>query len=414
MKIVVRIFNFVIMGLSLAAAVLMFVMPAFSFNSNVALDVQKLSEFVPQTQYTKDIKIVESLGTDEVHVGIQFSLNLGGVAKSMGGNRKVINDSIVSKNVDDIVTTMHEPVDLITDFSIRSIIKSTIKDEITKQIEASNTGGSTAQDIMDESGIDDQYFTNFSYELYNSTNEDGATTQSVSNVLYWQIDEAINKAKAAGQPIDTTKFKDKMDQVNQNLTKVYTDLKLVKEDGTLVKLSEVSYFYLSTWLKDTLVKQGEDSAPLEQKSDEALPAYSDRLITTFVLTQMPAAFYNTVGGVCIGLFIGLFLFTAIWLFLFGWTLYKSLTKKPYTFFGPIFWVVGSLQLVLGLGLTIFGKFIFPKIKIPMGSIPIKSVIFAPRTYALIPSIIFLVCILVAVVYLIFKIVAKKQDKRKEA
>ena len=164
MKLIVRILNFVIMGLSLAAAVLLFAMPAFSFNSNIALDVQKLSSFVPETQYTKDIDIVNSLGTDEIQVAIKFSLNLGGVAKSMGGNRQTINDSIVSKNVDDIVTTMHEPVDLITDYSIRSIIKSTIKDEITKQIDAAKTGsGSTAQEIMDESGIDDKYFTNFAF-----------------------------------------------------------------------------------------------------------------------------------------------------------------------------------------------------------------------------------------------------------
>lgn len=412
MKLIVRILNFVIMGLSLAAAVLLFAKPAFSFNSNIALDVKKLSSFVPETQYTKDIDIVNSLGTDEIQVAIKFSLNLGGVAKSMGGNRQTINDSIVSKNVDDIVTTMHEPVDLITDYSIRSIIKSTIKDEITKQIDAAKTGsGSTAQEIMDESGIDDKYFTNFAFELYNSTNEDGATTESVSNVLYWQIDEAINKAQQSGQPIDTTKYKDKLNDISTNMTKVLTDLKLVKSDGTLVKLSEVSYFYLSTYLKDELVKQGQDPVPLEQKAGETIPQYADRLITTYVLTQMPDAFYKTVGGVCVGLFIGIFLFTGIWLFLFGWTLFKSLTKKPYTFFGPIFWAVGSLQLVLGLGLTIFGKFIFPTIKFNMGQIPIKSIILAPRTYALVPSILFLVAIPLAVIYLIFKIIAKSQDKQ---
>ena len=267
MKLVVRLFNFLIMAISLAAAVLLFAMPAFSFNSNIALDVAKFAGFVPKTQYTSQLNVADALGTDEIHVAIKFSMNLGGVAKSMGGNRQVINDSIVSNNVNDIVTTLHEPVDLITDYSIRAIIKSTIKDEITKQIDAAKTGsGSTAQEIMDESGIDDKYFTNFAFELYNSTNEDGATTESVSNVLYWQIDEAINKAQQAGQPIDATKYKDKLNDISSNLTKVLSDLKLVKEDGTLVKLSEVSYFYLSNYLRDELVKQGQDPAPLDRKS----------------------------------------------------------------------------------------------------------------------------------------------------
>ncbi len=246
MKLVVRIFNYVIMALSLAAAVLLFVMPAFSFNSNVALDVQKLSAFVPNTQYTSEVHIVDALGTDEIHVGIKFSLNLGGVAKSMGGNRQVINDSIVSDNVDDIITTMHKPADLITDMTLRSIIKSTIKSEIKKQIEASMTSsGSTADEIMEESGIDDAYFTNFAFEIYNVTNEEGATIDSISNVLYWQVDAAMNKAKQSGQPVDTSKYKDKIGDITANLKKVLNDLKLIREDGTVIALGDVAYFYLS-------------------------------------------------------------------------------------------------------------------------------------------------------------------------
>ena len=412
MKIVVRLLNVLIMALSLAAAVLLFVMPAFSFNSNIALDVNKFSEFVPKTDYTSELRVADSLGTDQIQVAIKFKMNLGGVAKSMSGNRDVINSNIVSQNVDDIVDTLHEPVDLITDYSIRAIIKSTIKAEITKQIENAkdSSSSSTAAEIMEESNINDEYFTNFSYELYNSTNEDGATTESVSNVLYWQINEAINKAQQAGQPIDGSKFTDKMNEINTNMAKVLNDLKLVKADGTLVKLSEVSYFYLSNYLKEQL-KDKVDAAELEQKSNETLPDYADRMISAYVLTQMPDVFYKSVGGVCIGLFIGIFLFTAIWLFLFVWTLLKTFAKKPFTFFGPIFWIVGSLQLVLGLGLTIFGKFILPKININMGQIPIKSFVVAPRTYALVPSILFLVAIPVAVGYFIFKCITKpKMDK----
>ena len=48
MKLVVRLFNFLIMAISLAAAVLLFAMPAFSFNSNIALDVAKFADFVPK------------------------------------------------------------------------------------------------------------------------------------------------------------------------------------------------------------------------------------------------------------------------------------------------------------------------------------------------------------------------------
>ena len=417
MKLLVRIFNYVIMALGLAGVVCLFAFPAFSFNSNIALDVEKFSKFVPETQYTKDLKVSDALGTDQIQVAIKFSLNLGGVAKSMSGKREVINEGIVSKNVDGITTELHEPVDLITDYSVRTIIKSTIKAEIEKQIDASKNSmgsGSSAQDIMNEVGMNDNYFTNLSVTLYDSANQEGATTDSVSNTLYWQIDEAIHRAEKSGL-VDSKKYTSgKIDEITNNLVKVLNDLKLVKSDGTLIHLNEISYMYLTNYLKGQLVDAGQSEAELAQKSDETLPQYADRMISTYVLTQMPDVFYKTVSGVCVGLFIGLFLFTAIWLFLFAWTFYKNFfCKKPFTWFGPWFWLIGGLQLVLGLGLTIFGKYIFPTIKMNYGQIPIKSVVFAPRTYALVPSILFLASILVAAGYLIVKLIARKQYNNQE-
>ena len=83
-------------------------------------------------------------------------------------------------------------------------------------------------------------------------------------------------------------------------------------------------------------------------------------------------------------------------------------------FGPWFWIVGSLQLVLGLGLTIVGKVILPRVKMNFGQIPLKSFLIAPRTYALVPSILFLICIGLAIAYVILKSIAKKQDRAEEA
>ena len=77
-------------------------------------------------------------------------------------------------------------------------------------------------------------------------------------------------------------------------------------------------------------------------------------------------------------------------------------------FGPWFWIIGALQLVLGLGLTIFGKVIFPTLNIPYGSLPINTVQFAPRTYALIPSILFIAAIVLGIVYAFIKHAAKKE------
>ena len=421
MKLILRIFNVVIMAISMAATILLFATPSLSFNSNIGINVTTFSELVPETEYSTSFDIAKILGTDTIHVGIKFSLEPGGVSEIMDGDRDTINQRIVSDNVDDMLKELHTPVDLITDYAIRSIIKNIVKQQITQQIdnareEYQRKSGqeldSSTQEIMDEVGIDDVYFTNFAHALYNSADAEDATVDSVTETLYEQIDEALIRAE---NYIDSSSYNETAKtEIKNNLVNTLTQLKLVEEGGKLTRISQISYMYLSDYLKKELQNKG-ISEDLEKTSGETYSAYSDRLLRIFVFTQIPDVFYTAVGYVSLFLFIGMFVFAAIWVFLFGWTLFKTLTKKPWTFFGPIFWIVGLLQLVLGLGLTVAGKFILPKyFDIASLNLPINSVLIAPRTYALMPSILYLVCIALAIVYLVFKITAKQEYKAEMA
>lgn len=414
MKVAIRLFNVIIMALSLAATFFLFYPPTLSFNSNIALDVQEFSKFVPETTYSAGINIPELLGTNEIHVGIKFSLDFNGINEIKDGNRDKINQHIIIDNVNDMIDLLHEPVDLITDFTIRSVIKKTIIEEVTQQVEDAKNGsgsGSSAQDIMDEVGMDDEYFTNFSNALYDSANENNATIDSVSDVLYEQIDEALERAEGSGL-VDKPEFsQEKREAIKTNLLGIFNELKLVKDDGTLVRISEISYLYLSAHLKTELQTKVSDPTTLEQGATESVPAYADRLLSTYVLIMMPDMFYQIVGYTSLGLFIGLFVFTGIWAILFLITLIKTFTKKPWTIFGPWFWILGLLQIVFGIGLTVTFKFILPSyLNVAQFGLPLKSVILVPRTYALIPSMIFAGLIIIAIVYAIIRSAAKKEVK----
>lgn len=428
MKLIIRIFNVLIIALAAAATIFLFATPAFSFNSKIDLDVESFSEFVPETEYSKDIDIEHLLGTDTIHLRIKFSLNAHDVSEIMDGNRDDINNKIIASNVQDMLDILHEPVDLITDFTIRSVLKSVITQEVTKQVgeakeryeqKMGQSSSMTTEDIMAEAGMNDAYFTDFANAFYDEANADGATVDSLSEVLYEKIDDALVKAKKSGAKIDnTSEFGDDLkQQIKDSIVPVFEDLNLVEEDGHLKKISQISYLYLSTYLKDGLTgKQGVNQEELNQKAGETIPEYSDRLLSIFVFTQMPEVFYTTVGYISLGLFIGLFVFSAIWIFLLIWTLVKTFTRKPWTFFGPFFWIIGFLQLVLGLGLTVLGKFVLPTllestIDISSLGLPINGLRIAPRTYALIPSILYLVSIVLAIVYVVFKSIAKKEYKQ---
>ena len=301
MKTVLRIFNLIIMALAGVAAAFLFMPPVMSFNSNIAISTTKFAEFVPNTTYTEDIDIVSLLGTDSIHVGVQFSLNMDDVKAIMGGSRERINECLINKSVNDIVSTFHEPIDLITEYSVKSIMRSTIKDQIKQQVQAGidnyeeksgQTVPSTAEEIMEDSGMDDTFFQNFTLALYDALNADGATVESASNVLYQQIDEALAMAEDT-EMVDSSSFGDETKTtVQNNLVSILTELKLIYDGNKIKKISEVAYVYLSDFIK-TELNGKVDPSELEQQATETNGDYADRLLNLYVITllaQTPAIY----------------------------------------------------------------------------------------------------------------------------
>ena len=410
MKLALRIFNVIIMAISAFAVVALFASPTLSLNSHIAIDVPTIAKFVPETEYTQNVDIAKLLGTDAIHFGLKFSLSPLEAKEMMNGKKEVVDEQILDPNLEDLIEIMHEPFDLIAEYTIRSVLTSTIKAEVTNAIddsvqEAQAKGigtGATTEEIMEEVGMDDTYFKNFSNALYAAANSDTATVDSVSEVLYQQIDEALAMAEESGG-IDTSSFgEDTKATVKSSMLSILNQLELVEEGGKIKKLSEISYSYLAKYLKQQLDGKVSEEE-LTQGTTETTSNYVDRLLKVYVKTIMPAVFYQVIGYICFGLFVGMFLFAIIWGLLFLITLIKTFFKKPWTFFGPIFWLIGPLQIVLGIGLTIAFKFVIPNtIKLTELGLPISTLVLAPRSYALIPSILFVVSIVIAIVYGFFK------------
>ena len=414
MKLMLRIFNLVFIGLCATALILLFTLPSFSLYSNVGIDVKKISSFVPETKYTKDLDISEMIGTDTIYVEIEFSLSVGDLHKAMNSDRETINKELLENNITEIATMLQEPIDNITEYVVRTAVKSLIQDLITQQVKSSiDAAGGTQkpEDIMDEVGLNDLYFTRFADALYTAADSDDSSLAKLTDVAYNQIDDAISKAGEIQEGIDISGFDASYkEEIKSQMTDIFDELNITKEGGKLEKISELSYIYFTKYIKDQLNGKVTDNSVLDKKDTEDNKQYSTRMTNIYVQTLMPDMFYTVVSYVCLGLFIGLFVFGVIWLFLLVITALKSLTGKPWTFFGPLFWIAGILEIIFGVGITVFCKFILPKIEIDMGSIPINTFAIAPRTYALGLSIVFLVMVVLMIPYTIFKIDAKKQVK----
>lgn len=414
MKIAIRVLNIIIMAISVVAGIFLFMPPAFSFNSKVTINVATFSQFVPETEYSKDIDIPTLLGTDSIYVGVRFQLDVAGIADMKDGDKEKINDKLIAENLKEMIELLHEPIDLITDFTIRANIKRLISEQVYANVDqAVQTYNQKAgldnktEDIMEDVGINDAYFTNFSNALYDAANADGATVDSTNEVLLDQINEALIKAESSGAA-DTSSFGDSQKAaMTESLKGVFQSLNLIEDDGIhLKKISAIAYMYLSSYLKDQL-KESYDEATLERKSGEKDDAYADRLLELFVKDKMPDLFYKIVGYVSLGLFIGLFVFAGVWAILLVITLLKTFTKKPWTIFGFWFWIVGVVELIVGFGLTAITKLVLSKFDVSQFGLPIKEVLISIKTYALVPSILFAVMIVVGIAYAFIRSAAKK-------
>lgn len=424
MKLVIRIFNIVIMLLSLVATVFLFATPSFSFNSNIALDINSFSQFVPDNEFTHDLDFVDLVGTDTIQVRIKFSLDAAGISKIMNGDHEIIDHEILEKNVDEIVDILHEPVEIITELTIRNFLKTVITNEITmavdearKKYDPEETGSST-QEIMEEVGMDEAYFDSFAFALYDSANQEGSTTDSVGEALYHEIDSALATAEESGM-VDTSSFtEEKKAELKEYFVSVLGDMNLIESDGVTIRpIGYISYIYMIDFLSEQLNGKVEP-AELERQPGESLQDQSNRILNLYILTMMPDMVYQIIGYVSLGLFIGLFVFAGIWALLFVITLLRTLTKKPWTIFGFWFWPIGGLQLILGIGLTYFGKVVLKSMQstilaqVPI-ELPISSVVLAPRTYALVPSLIFMGIVVISIVYGILKAVVKHQVRQEK-
>ena len=414
MKLVIRIFNIIIMAISVVAGIFLFMPPAFSFNSKITVNVATFSQFVPQTEYSKDIDIPTLLGTDSIYVGLKFSLDAQGIMDMKDGNKEKIDDALISKNLQETIAMLHEPVDLITDFTIRANIKRLVAEQVATNVdgavkaynEKAGTNNKT-EEVMEEVGIDDAYFSNFADSLYGAANSDGATVDYVNEVLLDQVNEALARAKKSGVA-DTSSFGDDQKQaLSDSFMGVFSSLNLIEEDGVhLKKISAIAYMYLADYLKGQL-KESHDEAVLNRQAGENDEQYADRLLELFIEDKMPDLFYKIVGYVSLGLFIGLFVFAGVWAILLLITLIKTFTKKPWTIFGFWFWIVGIVELIIGFGLTAITRLVLSKFDVSQFGLPIKQVLVSIKTYALIPSILFVVMIVVGIVYGFFKKAAKR-------
>ncbi len=416
MKLIVRIMHLVIAAIAAVATILLFAMPALSFNSKVVLDVEAVSNIVPATQFTENVNFVEVLGTDEIQAGISFKLSATDINKVMNGDRDVINEKVLIKNMDETLQTLDDGIEVLADYTIRTNLTGIVKQELIKQVENAKPEDKTTEEVLEYLGLGDQEYKEFAYSLYDSANSKNANVDSVGQVLLEHIDEILVKVeKMTGSKSGTFTDEQKEDAKN-NMKGMLKQVKILKDDDySLHPISDLPYLYAIDFVKEKL-NEKVSADKLAIKEGETNREYSNRMLETYVVTEMPEIVYQIVGYVSLGLFIGMFVIAGTWILLAAFEVlhFFFVNKKHRLFKGlfmPFFILAGIIQIVLGFVLTGVVKYVLPeKIDITKFNLPIKSAVIVPRTCTLATSIVFIVAIGAMIALGILKIFVPKEKK----
>ena len=412
-KLISRLFSLLIAATAVVATVLLFTLSPLSFNSKVVVDVATISKAIPETDYTKNINAKDLLGTEEIQVGVKFTMSLDDISKAKAGDKEVMNDRLLKENLDGVLETLDNAIDVLADNTIRTALKSSITEEIKKQIENArpkNPDAPTTEQIMTALDVGDQYFRGFTSALYAEANRNGATADSVSTVLLEQTGEVMMRAEKGGY-IKSSAFTDEQkNAVKDGLDKILGQLNMKNDDGTIKHISDLPYIYAINFVQKELTGKV-DASELAQRSGESLRQQSDRLLELYVFDLMPTTFYTIVSYISLGILIAVFVLAGIWLLLAAYEVLSFLFPKAKfrlikLVLVPLFFIASIVQIGLGFVLTGVFKYVLPKsLDIASLGVPVKEVILVPRTFALGTSIVVIITIGLLMVGFVLKKIA---------
>ena len=207
-----------------------------------------------------------------------------------------------------------------------------------------------------------------------------------------------------------------MEDAKNNMKGMLKQVKILKDDDySLHPISDLPYLYAIDFVKEKL-NEKVSADKLAIKEGETNREYSNRMLETYVVTQMPEIVYQIVGYVSLGLFIGMFVIAGTWILLAAFeVLHFFFVNKKHKLvkglFMPFFILAGIIQIVLGFVLTGVVKYVLPeKIDITKFNLPIKSAVIVPRTCTLATSIVFIIAIGAMIALGILKIFVPKEKK----
>lgn len=425
LKLIVTIFNFVFLAFAAVAMVTLLTMPTLKLNVGYTMTADQISESVPKSDEV-EVDVKELIGGDSISVDLSLTVSSKLLFKSVSGDpKKAIDEEFVDPNVANVAEALKKPINQIS----RGTLKMTASQIMIKNFETSidqakqPSDSRSATQIRKQAGIDDDYFNDLAEDILQEMEKTNSTVTKVNNIMFNGLSNAIKKLNKANVgimiPEPDQSYKD---DVRDDTRDMLTQLQMVKEDGeSLYSLSIV----MDATMVDVLRSSNNEEAPknetLQQKA-----AKLDSYMSDFVKDMIPAEAYDIIASVLKIVLYVVIAIVAVWGFFFLWTLIRTILgifgkDKCWTFTGPLFWIVGFFQILLGVALTtavsvFMSSGMLETMASNTGSAEaaeaVGGISFSIYTSMFIPSIFLLIMIPTCIAYGIIKGKYKRQVKNK--
>ena len=253
MKLKIIICNFIYLLISAAVIVSYAVFPLVSVKVDMNITASALEKMLGDQEEFKDVDMNEVAG-DGIPLKIEIKTTSLDVLEAIvtKDSETYVKETVIGKNVDKTVTAIEPALNRVVSGVAKSVAKTETKNQVKSSLNDYLLPGEDAQEYMDKAGLDDEYFSAAADEFYDAFTEDGATVDSLSEVVANKVNDAIDKLyesdplKFAALKLAGVDKKTIKSELNENLDKYG----LVDENGNILDVSKVLAKLLKSALSD--------------------------------------------------------------------------------------------------------------------------------------------------------------------
>ena len=269
MKLKIIICNFIYLLISAAVIVSYAIFPLVSVKVDMTITASALEKMLGDQEEFKDVDMNEVAG-DGIPLKIEIKTTSLDVLAAIvtKDSETYVKETVIGKNVDKTVTAIEPALSQVVSGVAKSVAKTETKNQVKSSLNDYLLPGEDAEEYMNKAGLDDEYFADAADEFYDAFTEDGATVDSLSEVVANKVNDAIDKLyesdplkfaalKVAGVDKETIKS-----ELNENLDKYG----LIDEDGNILDVSKVLAKLLKSALSDGNKDETQDETAKTNKN----------------------------------------------------------------------------------------------------------------------------------------------------